>query len=133
MRNVNKLRLSRITKDINLIIPLYRDGLGFEILDRGEGVDGADSVLLGRKDWPYQFEFVQIRGAQDSPRDPAQTYRIFCIESEEEWKTILENCFNAGFHQVTPPEAYVSAKFPCVAYQDADGYKVVLVRGHWKK
>ena len=29
-----KLRLSRQTKDIELLLPFYRDGLGFEVLDR---------------------------------------------------------------------------------------------------
>ncbi|HAW44932.1 MAG TPA: glyoxalase [Sutterella sp.] len=133
MEQVSKLRLSRITKNINLIIPFYRDGLGFEILDRGEGVDGVDSVLLGHKDWPYQFEFVQIRGANDTPRAPAETYRVFCIEDEAIWKRILESCYEAGFPQVTPPPQYVSAKWPSVAYQDADGYLVVLIKGRWKK
>ena len=47
-----KLRLSRQTKDIELLLPFYRDGLGFEVLDRSENVDGMDTVLLGHKDWP---------------------------------------------------------------------------------
>ena len=133
MEKVSKLRLSRVTKDINLLIPLYRDGLGFEILDKSEAVDGMDSVLLGHKDWPYQFEFTEVRGADETPRAPAETYRVFCIEDEDLWKKTLEQCYEAGISQVTPPAQYVHAKWPCVAYQDADGYKVVLVRGHWKK
>ena len=54
MTAVPKLRLSRQTKDIELLLPFYRDGLGFEVLDRSENVDGMDTVLLGHKDWPYQ-------------------------------------------------------------------------------
>ena len=34
MTAVPKLRLSRQTKDIELLLPFYRDGLGFEVLDR---------------------------------------------------------------------------------------------------
>ena len=63
-----KLRLSRQTKDIELLLPFYRDGLGFEVLDRSENVDGMDTVLLGHKDWPYHFEFSQVGGSEGAHR-----------------------------------------------------------------
>lgn len=129
-----KLRLSRQTKDIELLLPFYRDGLGFEVLDRSENVDGMDTVLLGHKDWPYQFEFSQVRGQETAPRAPsAEHYRVFCIEEEEHWSVRLAAMFQAGVPQVTPPVQYVNGKWPCVAYEDADGYRVVLVHGKWKK
>ena len=128
------MRLSRLTKDIDLLLPFYRDGLGFEVLDRSENVDGMDTVLLGHKDWPYQFEFSQIRGAEAAPRASSpEHYRVFCIEEDEHWSARLTAMFQAGVPQVTPPVQYVNAKWPCVAYEDADGYRVVLVHGKWKK
>ena len=129
-----KLRLSRQTKDIELLLPFYRDGLGFEVLDRSENVDGMDTVLLGHKDWPYQFEFSQVRGSEGAPRAPsAEHYRVFCIEEEEHWSARLAAMFQAGVPQVTPPVQYVNGKWTCVAYDDAAGYRVVLVHGKWKK
>ena len=129
MTAVPKLRLSRQTKDIELLLPFYRDGLGFEVL-----VDGMDTVLLGHKDWPYQFEFSQVRGDEIAPRAPSsEHYRVFCIEEEEHWSSRLSAMFQAGVPQVTPPIQYVNGKWPCVAYEDADGYRVVLVHGKWKK
>lgn len=134
MTGYPKLRLSRLTKDIDLLLPFYRDGLGFEVLDRSENVDGMDTVLLGHKDWPYQFEFSQIRGAETAPRASSpEHYRVFCIEEDEHWSARLTAMFQAGVPQVTPPVQYVNAKWPCVAYEDADGYRVVLVHGKWKK
>ena len=47
MSDYPKLRLSRLTKDVELLLPFYCDGLGFEVLDRSENVDGMDTVLLG--------------------------------------------------------------------------------------
>ena len=129
-----KLRLSRQTKDIELLLPFYRDGLGFEVLDRSENVDGMDTVLLGHKDWPYQFEFAQIRGADTAPRAPSsEHYRVFFIEEDEQWAALLAAMFQAGGPQVTPQIQYVNGKWPFVAYEDADGYRVVLVHGKWKK
>ena len=134
MTAVPKLRLSRQTKDIELLLPFYRDGLGFEVLDRSENVDGMDTVLLGHKDRPYQFEFSQVRGDEIAPRAPSsEHYRVFCIEEEEHWSSRLSAMFQAGVPQVTPPIQYVNGKWPCVAYEDAGGYRVVLVHGKWKK
>ena len=134
MTAVPKLRLSRQTKDIELLLPFYRDGLGFEVLDRSENVDGMDTVLLGHKDWPYQFEFSQLRGDEAAPRAPSsEHYRVFCIEEDEHWKERLAAMFQAGVPQVTPPVQYINSKWPGVAYEDADGYRVVLVHGKWKK
>ena len=129
-----KLRLSRLTKDIDLLIPFYRDGLGFEILDRSENVDGMDTILFGHKDWPYQFAFSHHRGDDQAPRAPSMEYfRVFCIEDGAQWNKMMHSMFEAGVQQVTPPAQYVQGKYPCVAYEDADGYRVVLVHGHWKK
>ena len=134
MQYCPKLRLSRQTKDVELLLPFYRDGLGFEVLDRSENVDGMDTVLLGHKDWPYQFEFAQVRGAETAPRAPSsEHYRVSCIEQDELWSKLLESMYQAGVAQVTPPVQYVNGKWPCVAYEDADGYRVVLVHGHWKR
>ena len=94
MTGYPKLRLSRLTKDIDLLLPFYRDGLGFEVLDRSENVDGMDTVLLGHKDWPYQFEFSQIRGAETAPRASSpEHYRVFCIEEDEHWSARLAAMF----------------------------------------
>lgn len=134
MSDFPKLRLSRLTKDIELLIPFYRDGLGFEILDRSEDVDGMDTVLFGHKDWPYQFEFSHKRGEEVAPRAPSLEYhRVFCIEDDQLWTKMLGSMFEAGVAQVTPPAQYVEGKWPCVCYEDADGYRVVLVHGKWKK
>lgn len=134
MQNCPKLRMSRQTKDVELLLPFYRDGLGFDVLDRSENVDGMDTVLLGHQNWPYQFEFRQVRGAENAPRAPSsEHYRVFCIEQDEQWSKLLESMFQAGVAQVTPPAQYVNGKWPCVAYEDADGYRVVLVHGHWKR
>lgn len=81
MTDYPKLRLSRQTKDIELLLPFYRDGLGFDVLERGENVNGMDTVLLGHKHWPYQFEFSQMRSPEDAPRAPSsEYYRVFALK-----------------------------------------------------
>ena len=61
-----KLRLSRPTNHLEAILSFYVDGLGFEVLDRFDNQQGWDGVILGHRDWPYQFEFTarrRVRGA----------------------------------------------------------------------
>ena len=50
-----KLRLSRPTNHLEAILSFYVDGLGFEVLDRFDNQQGWDGVILGHRDWPYQF------------------------------------------------------------------------------
>ena len=98
MQNCPKLRMSRQTKDVELLLPFYRDGLGFDVLDRSENVDGMDTVLLGHQNWPYQFEFRQVRGAEKAPRAPSsEHYRVFCIEQDDQWSKLLESMFQVSF------------------------------------
>ena len=111
-----KLRLSRPTNHLEAILSFYVDGLGFEILDRFDNQQGWDGVILGHRDWPYQFEFT-------ARRDESVV--------GEYWQKRLKALFEAGFQQVTPPQLY--ADEGTATYEDPDGYRVVLRCGRWKK
>ena len=56
------LRVARPTDDLDALLPFYRDGLGFEVLDRFEGHEGFDGVMLGHHGAPYHLEFTRARG-----------------------------------------------------------------------
>ena len=54
MENIPKLRFAHPTDNLERSIFFYRDGLGFEILDRYTEQQGWDGVIFGHRDWPYQ-------------------------------------------------------------------------------
>lgn len=132
MDSVPKLRLSRSTNNLEKLIVFYCSGLGFEILDRYEQQNGWDGVICGHRDWPYQLEFSQKRETEDVPRAPTLNHFIvFSIPDDKEWKEVLARMFENGFRQVTNPQLYADPS--TAAYEDPDGYRVVLRKGVWKK
>ena len=129
---VPKIRLSRSTNNLEKLINFYCNGLGFEVLDRYEAQVGWDGVICGHKDWPYQFEFSQKRGEDEVPRAPTPNHCIvLSIPEHEVWKKTLGQLFDAGFEQVTNPQLYADGD--SAAFEDPDGYRVIVRNGTWKK
>lgn len=132
MQNVPKVRLSRPTNNLERVLHFYRDGLGFEVLDRYEAQQGWDGLILGHRDWPYQLEFSRRRdGGVVPPAPTTEHFLVFCLEESESWEGMMKSLFEAGFTQVTPPQLYADSGV--ATYEDPDGYRVVLVQGRWKK
>ncbi|MCF0253735.1 MAG: VOC family protein [Duodenibacillus sp.] len=131
MENTPKIRLSHSTCSIERSIAFYRDGLGFEILDRYDEQDGWNGVIFGHRGWPYQIEVSQRRNEEEPHRSGSTTtFVVFCIPEDDLWQQRLSALYAAGFMQVPPPALY---KDGCACYEDPDGYRVVLRKGRWKK
>ncbi|MBQ9241221.1 MAG: VOC family protein [Duodenibacillus sp.] len=132
MENTPKVRLSRPTNNLERDIHFYRDGLGFDILDRFVEQHGLDGVIFGHRGWPYQIEVVSRRDEAEVPRAPsADMAMIFSIPEAENWEARLKALFDAGFSPVPLPSLYDDGASVC--YEDPDGYRVILRRGKWKK
>ena len=90
------------------------------------------TAMSGHKDWPYQFEFSQKRGEDEVPRAPTPNHFIvLSIPEHEVWKKTLGQLFDAGFQQVTNPQLYADGD--SAAFEDPDGYRVIVRNGTWKK
>ncbi len=129
---VPKLRLARSTNQLERLIDFYCGGLGYEVLDRYEEQRGWDGVICGHRDWPYQFEFSQKRQHEEVPGAPTPNhFVVISIPDREEWKAVLGRLFDQGFQQVTNPQLYADGD--SAAFEDPDGYRVVVRNGTWKK
>lgn len=132
MENIPKLRFAHPTDNLERSIFFYRDGLGFEILDRYTEQQGWDGVIFGHRDWPYQIQISQKRGTDPVPRNATVNhFLVFSLPEAEHWERRLKALFDAGFTQVPVPELYNDGASAC--YEDPDGYRVVLRKGFWKK
>jgi catechol 2,3-dioxygenase-like lactoylglutathione lyase family enzyme len=132
MENTPKVRLSRPTNNLERDILFYRDGLGFDILDRFVEQHGLDGVIFGHRGWPYQIEVVSRSDEKEVPRAPsADMAMIFSIPEPENWEARLKALFDAGFSPVPLPSLYDDGASVC--YEDPDGYRVILRKGKWKK
>ena len=129
---VPKLRLSRSTNNLEKLVNFYCRGLGFEVLDRYEDQLGWDGVICGHKGWPYQFEFSQRRKDEEVPRAPTPNHFIvISIPDRDEWKATLGRLYDEGFQQVTHTQLYADGN--SAAFEDPDGYRVIVRNGTWKK
>ena len=129
---VPKLRLSRSTNNLEKLVNFYCRGLGFEVLDRYEDQLGWDGVICGHKGWPYQFEFSQRRKDEEVRRAPTPNHFIvISIPDRDEWKATLGRLYDEGFQQVTHPQLYADGN--SAAFEDPDGYRVIVRNGTWKK
>lgn len=133
MESLVKLRISRPTNHLQELITFYADGLGFEVLDRFDSQQGWDGVILGHRDWPYQFEYTSRRDDSVVPPSPTpEHFIVFCIPDDTEWQNRLKALYDIGYRQVTPPQLYADPGH-CATFEDPDGYRLVLYRGKWKK
>lgn len=133
MDNQPTLRLVHPTANLDRSIAFYRDGLGFDILDRYDNQNGWDGVIFGHVGWPYQIEISSKRSQTEVPRSTSvDSYIVFSIPEGDSWEGRLKALFDAGFSQMpVPPSPYGDGA--SAVFEDPDGYRVVLRRGRWKK
>ena len=123
------LRIARPTDDLDALLRFYRDGLGFEVLDRFENHDGFDGVILGWPGAPYHLEFTH-HGAQrvGRARSPEHLLVLYLPEPSR-WQLAVERLLRAGLEPVAAENPYwdVCGR----TFEDPDGYRVVLQRAAW--
>ena len=118
------LRVARPTNDLDALLPFYRDGLGFEILERFGEHEGFDGIMLGRSGMPYHLEFTTKIG-HDAGRAPtADNLLVFYLPDADEFGAAVARMERSGFAHVTSFNPYWDR---CGrTYEDPDGYRVVL-------
>src|SRR6266850_4793940 len=63
--SVVQVRVARPTRQLEKVVAFYRDGLGLREIDRFQGHNGYDGVMLGLPGRTYHLEFTQH--AEDGP------------------------------------------------------------------
>jgi catechol 2,3-dioxygenase-like lactoylglutathione lyase family enzyme len=122
------LRVARPTDHINEIIVFYRDGLGFNVLRSFQDHDGFDGVMLGHRDAGYHLEFT-VKQGHTAGRAPTEDNLLVFYLPEGEFEPAVERMATHGYEPVPSFNPYWDR---CgVTFEDADGYRVVLVNGVW--
>jgi len=124
------LRVARPTDDLEALLPFYRNGLGFDVLDRFQDHDGFDGVMLGRPGAPYYLEFTRAHG-HVAGRAPTQDHLpIFYLPAIEEWQAAVDRMEAAGFSAVSAFNPYWDQHGR--TFEDPDGYRVVIQNAAWR-
>ena len=118
------LRIARPVSDLRRAEEVYRKGLGLEVLDRFEGHDGFDGVMLGAPGGGFHFEFTRCRSHPVAPSPTPEDLAVFYVPRRDEWRRACANLWAAGFRPVASFNPYWERRGR--TFEDADGYRVVL-------
>ena len=125
-----EMRVARPTDHLDLVVAMYRNGLGFDELGSFEGSEGFAGVLLGQKGSGYHLEFTHHRGHQVGRAPTKDNLLVFYISDEAEWITRCEQMRRAGFVEVASYNPYWDRQGK--TFEDIDGYRVVLQNSRWE-
>lgn len=124
------LRVARPSDDLEALVHFYRDGLGFDIIDRFSGHDGFDGIMLGKKGWPYHFEFTKAHGHVAGKAPTEDNLIIFYLPDHAEWQGAVKRMENAGYAPQKSFNPYWDVHGR--TFEDPDGYRVVLQNAKWE-
>ncbi|KAB5550929.1 prolyl endopeptidase [Coniochaeta sp. 2T2.1] len=121
------IRIARPTNSIPTLLPFYTDGLGFSILATFQDHDGFDGVMLGHKGTGYHLEFTSHPGHDAERAWTKDNLLVFYLPDKKGFESAVTRMECAGFNAVQSLNPYWDR---CGrTYEDADGWRVVLVDG----
>lgn len=123
------LRIARPTNDLQALLPFYRDGLGFEVLDRFEDHDGFDGMILGLPRTPYHLEFTRQRTRREGRSPSPDHLLVLYLPQRAQWHSAVDRMRRAGLEPVSSENPYWDVD-GCT-FEDPDGYRVVLRCAPW--
>lgn len=123
------LRIARPTDHFDEVIRFYTEGLGLSVIGSFENHEGFDGVMLGIPGAPYHLEFTQKRGHSAGRAPTQENLLVFYMEHRQEWLDATQRMSDAGYQPVPSFNPYWDR---CgKAYEDPDGYRVVLQNQSW--
>ncbi len=123
------LRVARPTDDLQALLPFYRDGLGFEVLDRFEEHDGYDGMILGLPGTPYHLEFTRQRTRRAGRSPSPDNLLVLYLPQRALWQSAVDRMRRARLEPVPSENPYWDGAG--LTFEDPDGYRVVLQCGAW--
>lgn len=118
------LRVARPTDQLRIVVAMYLEGLGFEILGQFNDHEGFDGVILGQPELGYQLEFTQQADHSAGRAPTKDNLLVFYRPERDSWISACARMEAAGFQVVASWNPYWEAKGR--TFEDPDGYRVVL-------
>ncbi|KAA1194919.1 VOC family protein [Photorhabdus heterorhabditis] len=118
------LRIARPTDNLNQIVEMYCQGLGFIVLAKFKNHENFDGVMLGHPNHLWHLEFTHHRGTTVGRAPTQDNLLAFYIPSHSEWLHQTSLMKTAGFIDVPSYNPYWDVQGK--TFEDIDGYRVVL-------
>ncbi|MEZ4813648.1 MAG: VOC family protein [Bdellovibrionota bacterium] len=124
-----KLRVARPSKDLQKTLAFYSNALGLDQISHFEHHDAFSGIMLGKKDWPYHFEFTKHATHAILPTPTQEDLIVFYVPEKEEWEQLTQKIERLGHRPVTSLNPYWDLNGK--TYEDPDGYRVVIQNAQW--
>ena len=131
MTEVPVLRVARPTDDLEAVVYFYRDGLGFDVIDRFEDHAGFDGVMLGWRSAPWHLEFTRARGHKAGRAPSPDNLLALYLPDRRDWEAAVQRMRGKGFSPVASFNPYWDHRG--LTFEDPDGYRVVLQNAAWDR
>lgn len=124
------LRVARPTDNLDAIVRMYCDGLGYKVIASFKDHDGFDGSILGIDSGSYHLEFIHCRGHVVGSAPTKDNLLVFYVPDASHWLQRCKAMEAAGFLPVKSFNPYwdISGK----TFQDVDGYRVVIQNEQWQ-
>jgi hypothetical protein len=129
MKAGSTMRVARPTDNLAAIAEMYAKGLGFVVLAEFKGHRGFDGVILGHPRQPYHIEFTSQPGHKVGKAPTQDHLLVFYVPDKDQWEAGCAQMISAGFHEVPSYNPYWDLQGR--AFEDIDGYRVVLQNAPW--
>jgi catechol 2,3-dioxygenase-like lactoylglutathione lyase family enzyme len=125
------VRVARPTDRLDEVIRFYTQGLGLTRLGSFEDHDGFDGVMLGVPGASYHLEFTRKRGHTVGRAPTEDHLLVFYLPDRREWEAAVNRMIAAGYVPVASFNPYWDRAGK--AFEDPDGYRVVLQNAAWNQ
>jgi len=125
------IRIARATDNLEKIVKMYQEGLGFKILGDFYDHSGFDGVMLGHKKSSYHLEFTQHKRHKVGKAPTKDNLLVFYIPNSRQFENNCKKMINAGFKEVNSYNPYWDDLGR--TFEDIDGYRIVLQNSVWEK
>lgn len=123
----SQVRIARPVRDLDRAQRQYCDGLGLKVLDRFEGHDGFDGIMLGIEGAGWHFEFTRHHSHAITPAPTVEDLVVFYVDDPQAFEAACQRMLDAGFRESAAFNPYWNSHGR--TFEDGDGYRVVLNRG----
>jgi catechol 2,3-dioxygenase-like lactoylglutathione lyase family enzyme len=122
-----RLRVARHTERLDEVVRFYRDGIGLTEIGGFHDHEGYDGVFLAVPGTGTHLEFT-AGGSHAAPAPHPESLLVLYLGSDEAVRAVAARL---GVDPITPANPYWAAHG--VAFQDPDGFQVVLVPERWER
>ena len=118
------MRVGRPTDNLEEIIKMYTEGLGFEVIGGFDNHGDFSGRMVGHRKHHFHLEFTTHIREKAGRAPTKENLLVFYLPDDNEFREAIDRISKSGFRKVKSFNPYWDAG--AQTFEDIDGYRVVL-------